>query len=285
MVPADSAGESARHPLTRQLLAADDGSGVALPPPRRDSGGETLLTARAIRVHYPATTTTAGTVAVHDAEITLRSAEVLALVGPSGGGKSSLARALAGIEPHARGDVRLNGRRPRPRDGRIQLVFQDPSTVLDPRRTARATLVEAAHLAGIPTASIDARVRTTLERVGLRHALTTRRPWQLSGGERQRLVIACCLLTDPAVLLLDEPVSALDSIHRREVLNLLQQLRADGLAMVLISHDANLVTRLADRIAVMRSGRIDGGFPLPPGRNPDAAGRLLPPAENPERTR
>jgi peptide/nickel transport system ATP-binding protein len=263
VIEAGSTGERIRHPLTRQLLAAADGSRGPRPL-RAAAGSDVLLTASGMRVHYPGTGTTAGTVAVHDVDLTLHGAEVLGLVGPSGCGKSSLARALAGIEPYAHGEVRLEGRHPRPRDGRIQLVFQDPSTVLDPRRTAEAALTEAARLAGIPADGTGARVREAFDRVGLRAGLAARRPWQLSGGERQRLVIARCLLTDPAVLLLDEPVSALDSIHRLEVLDLLQELRAEGLAMVLISHDVDLVARLADRVAVMRGGRIESNLPPPP---------------------
>ncbi len=135
----------------------------------------------------------------------------------------------------------------------MQLVFQDPSAALDRRQTVAAALTEALRLVGVRHDELPGRRAALLGMVRLTAGHGQRRPWQLSGGERQRVVIARSLAGDPDLLVLDEPVSALDSVHRVEITDVL---RDDGLAMVLISPDLGVVEQLADRVVVMSVGRI-----------------------------
>jgi ABC-type glutathione transport system ATPase component len=142
------------------------------------------------------------------------------------------------------------------RQRRVHLVFQDPSAALDRRQTVSSGLIEALRLSGAERGEAARRTEVLLHRVGLTAEHGQRRPWQLSGGERQRAVIARSLAGNPDLLVLDEPVSALDSVHRLEITGVLRALRDGGLAMVLISHDLGVVEQLADRIVVMHAGRI-----------------------------
>ncbi|MER7008898.1 ATP-binding cassette domain-containing protein [Dactylosporangium sp. NPDC000555] len=243
-----------RHPVTRRLIAAAD-----LPPPRadRDTGdAPVLLTARDLRLVHPAHARRPAVPALAGADLTVYRGEVVGLVGNSGCGKSTLARSLAGLEPRLRGTVELDGRPVDHRHQRVHLVFQDPTAALNRRQSIGGALAEALHLHGVRASDLPARRTALLRRVGLTADHGRRRPWQLSGGERQRAVIARALAGDPDLLILDEPVSALDCVHRADVINLLRSLRDDGLAMVVISHDLGVVEHVADRIAVMHSGRI-----------------------------
>ncbi|MGH3768681.1 MAG: ATP-binding cassette domain-containing protein [Pseudonocardiaceae bacterium] len=271
---------SAQHPTTVRLLAAagrpriPTGSGAPAPggdgtdmetyrassrpvdpdmSPCRERG-TALLEVRELRVEYPRRGRRGSVLAVDGVDFDLRAGEAVGVVGNSGCGKSSLARALVGLEPWARGSVRLGGHPVRARDGRVQLVFQDPTTALDRRQTIGAAVSEA--LALSKAEDLPARTHALLERVGLTPEHATRRPWQLSGGERQRAVIARSLAGRPELLVLDEPVSALDAIRRLEIVEVLASLRDDGLAMVLISHDLGVVERLVDRVLVMHDARV-----------------------------
>jgi peptide/nickel transport system ATP-binding protein len=140
----------------------------------------------------------------------------------------------------------------------MQYVFQDPLQSLDPDMTVGRSIAEGLLLHGnTDLASIMARVAAVLAAVGLDPALTDRLPRELSGGQRQRVVIARALILDPALLLLDEPVSALDAASRAQILQLLSSLgRERGIAQILISHDLGSVAGLADRVAVLYRGRI-----------------------------
>ncbi|WP_333834718.1 ABC transporter ATP-binding protein [Rubrimonas sp.] len=203
-----------------------------------------------------------GSRAVHaaqDVTFSVAKGEAFGLIGESGSGKSTVLRAVAGLNAYA-GVVALDGapaRRPRPRAffRRVQMVFQDPYGSLHPRKMVRSVLMEPMLIHGI--GDCDRRVAETLVAVGLSPDYAYRYPHQLSGGQRQRVAIARCLVVEPEVLLLDEPTSALDVSVQAGVLNLLDGLRrARGLTYVLVSHDLRVVAHLCERIAVMTEGRV-----------------------------
>jgi oligopeptide/dipeptide ABC transporter ATP-binding protein len=205
--------------------------------------------------------------AVAGVSIRLDDGETLGVVGESGCGKSTLAKLLVRLEEPSGGRVLLDGvdvtaasaRELRAIRRRIQLVFQDPYSSLDPRRTVGDTLGEvlvAHHLHGDREARA-ARVAELMEMVGLGPGLVRSYPHEMSGGQRQRVGIARALAVEPRVLLLDEPVSALDVSVRAEIMNLLVRLRDQlGLSYVFISHDVAMVRHLSDRVAVMYLGRV-----------------------------
>jgi peptide/nickel transport system ATP-binding protein len=197
--------------------------------------------------------------AVRDVSLSVARGEVLGLVGESGCGKSSLLRAVLALVPFE-GSVRFDGvaletasaatlRALRPR---FQPVFQDPSAALDPLLSVEASLVEA-----LGPGADGARVAALLARVQLAPSLAARRPHELSAGQKQRVSLARALARAPELLLLDEPVSALDVSVQAQVLALLAQLKAEqGLAMLFVSHDLDVIGSLADRVGVMYAGRL-----------------------------
>ncbi|EJK87406.1 ABC transporter ATP-binding protein [Rhizobium rhizogenes] len=182
------------------------------------------------------------------------------LVGESGCGKSTVLRAISGLNPNYQGSIELDGdildrRRDRPFFRRVQMVFQDPYGSLHPRKTIRSQLKEPLRNQGIATGSMD--VDALLRSVGLDPSLSYRFPHQLSGGQRQRVAIARALVLNPAVLLLDEPTSALDVSVQAEILNLLDDLRRErGLTYLLVSHDLAVVSHMCSRVAIMEAGEI-----------------------------
>lgn len=192
----------------------------------------------------------------------VRRGETFGLVGESGGGKSTLVRTLFGINQPSAGTIRILGhdvRALRPRErralrNRVQLVFQDPYSALDPRMTAHDIVAEPLRIAG--GYSRD-RIVELLGQVGLTEDALARRPAEFSGGQRQRLGIARALALKPEVLVLDEPVSALDASVQAQVINLLQDLQDQlGLSYLFIAHDLSVVRHLADRVAVMYLGKL-----------------------------
>ena len=247
-----------RHDATRDLLAAEH-----LPAPQAQRPGEELLRTDGLTLHYPG----ALQAAVDNADLHLCAGECLALLGESGSGKSSLGRALLRLfRGRTAGHITLAGedlmasRGPALRRlrGRVGLVFQDPYASLDPRMRVADIVAEPLRIHGLgDPAGRRARALRGLAEVGLDADAMDRYPHQFSGGQRQRIAIARALACDPALLVCDEAVSALDARHRAEVLALLAGLKRErGLAVLFITHDLAAARALADRIAVMAAGRI-----------------------------
>ncbi len=224
-----------------------------------------ILSAQDLALHYPQRGGRRVR-AVNGVSFDLHPGETLAIVGESGCGKSSLSRALMRLErptagkvlldgtdiTHARGETLRRHRR------HIQMVFQDPYASLDPRMSAREIVREPLDNFTIgPSQGRDGRVIDLLGRVGLASDYAHRYAHELSGGQRQRLGIARALAAGPKVLIADEPVSALDISIQAQVINLLGDIQKDeGLSILFISHDINVVAHVSDRIAVMYLGRI-----------------------------
>lgn len=189
--------------------------------------------------------------------------QALGIVGESGCGKSTLAKMIMGLHEPTSGQVFLEGRDvadiPKQEFAqRVQFVFQDPYSSLNPRKTVRQTLdAPLRHLAGLDAKARRVRTTELLDLVGLRAEFADRYPHEFSGGQRQRVGIARALATTADVLLLDEPVSALDVSVQAQVLNLLRQLQRDlGLTYVFIAHDLAVVENLCDEVGVMYLGRL-----------------------------
>lgn len=201
--------------------------------------------------------------AVDGVDLTVHQGETLAIVGESGCGKSTLARAILGLEALQGGRITLDGQavaadQPMPRGlrARMQAVFQDPFGSFNPRWRVDRLLAEPFHLTGRPP-DWRGRVADALAEVGLQPGDARRFIHEFSGGQRQRLAIARALIIKPALIVLDEAVSALDVRVRAQVLDLLARLQADhGLSYLFISHDLSVVRGMADRILVMHQGRI-----------------------------
>ena len=204
--------------------------------------------------------------AVDGVSLHLATGETVGLVGESGCGKSTLARAILQLVPMQRGSVRLEGtdlgalprRELRRMRHRIQMVFQDPRGSLDPRMSVSTLIGEPLRVHGIGDRASRARaVAEAMELVGLPTAVADRLPSELSGGQQQRVGIARAIVTDPAVLVCDEPVSALDVSIQAQIINVLDELRDElDLAMLFIAHDLSVVRHLSDRVAVMYLGQI-----------------------------
>ena len=204
--------------------------------------------------------------AVNGVSFDVRFGESFGLVGESGSGKSTTARAALGLEPLAAGNVELDGiqlahasgAQLRQMRARSQLVFQDPYSSLDPSMTIGQSLAEPLRVHR-PYSATERRQRVAeaLRAVGLDSAQANRHPQEFSGGQRQRICIARAMILDPAVIVLDEPVSALDVSTQGQILNLLLDLqKTHGTTYLLISHDLSMVRNMTHRMAVMYLGRI-----------------------------
>ena len=210
--------------------------------------------------------------AVDGVDLAVRPGEVVGLVGESGCGKSTLGRIAAGLLVPTEGEVRVNGA---PLEGldardrlaarlRVQMVFQDPFASLNPRLRVTRIVGEAARLHGLTDAAgEDDYVAAQLQRAGLDPALRHRYPHQFSGGQRQRIGIARALAVQPAMLVCDEAVAALDVSIQAQILNLFMRLRDElGLAYLFISHDLGVIEHVCDRVAVMYLGRVVESAPV-----------------------
>lgn len=204
-------------------------------------------------------------IAVDTVSLEVGAGEAVALVGPSGCGKTTLARMIAGLDQPDAGTLVLEGqsyghdhKMPTALRREISLVFQDPFGSFDPRQSVGDAVAEPLRLLpGLDAEARFARIVSTLAAVGMHEDVLHRYPHAFSGGQRQRLAIARALVTRPKLVILDEPVSALDVSLRGDVLALLNHLRASfGLAYLLISHDLDMVRAVADRVLVMEAGRI-----------------------------
>ena len=205
--------------------------------------------------------------AVDAVSLEIARGEILGLVGESGCGKTTLSRLIMQLLEPTSGSVVLDGESlaglsPAQLRGRridFQMVFQDPYASLNPRMTVFSMLAEASrqrHPDWVGT-ELDRHVGELLDRVGLARRFARRYPHEFSGGQRQRIAIARALAPEPKLIIADEPVSALDVSIQSQILNLLRQLRRElNLTMLFISHDLGVVRYIADRIAVMRRGRL-----------------------------
>ncbi|MGW3306503.1 dipeptide ABC transporter ATP-binding protein [Streptomyces sp. NPDC001073] len=192
--------------------------------------------------------------AVDDVSLTIHRGETLGIVGESGSGKTTLGRMLVGLLQPTAGEIKPGGGvRPD-----VQMVFQDPVSSLNPRRSVGESIADPLRARGErDEESIRGRVRELLERVGLEGAHYDRYPHEFSGGQRQRVGIARALAADPRVIVCDEPVSALDVTTQAQVVALLGELQRElGLALVFVAHDLAVVRQVSDRVAVMRRGKI-----------------------------
>ncbi len=188
---------------------------------------------------------------LHDVSFSIRPGEILALVGESGSGKTTLCKAILGMLTDYTGTIVHRSRRP-------QMVFQDPFSSLNPAHTIGWILEEPLRVQGkLTREERKSAVVEILEQVGLGEDYVNRKPDELSGGQRQRISIAAAVITRPALVIADEPVSALDVTIQAQILQLLKDLQKRyGLSYLFISHDLNVVYELCDRVLVMKDGHI-----------------------------
>ena len=225
---------------------------------------EPILTLNNVSVTYKRADRTKLT-AVAGVDLTLNRGEILGLVGESGCGKSTLGKAAVGILPTSGGEILFNGapvaplsRSVRSRELlKLQLIFQDPYSSLNPRRKIGEQLIDGLVNFGVDAEEARESSAKLLERVGLSRSTLTKYTHQFSGGQRQRIAIARALTLQPEVIIADEPISALDASAQAQVANLLVELVAElGMSMIFISHDLSVVRQISDRTAVMYLGKM-----------------------------
>jgi peptide/nickel transport system ATP-binding protein len=228
---------------------------------------EKVLIVRDLKVRYY---TRKGEVkAVDGISFTLEKGGYLGIVGESGSGKSTLGYALLNLVPPPgrviEGEVIVNGvnilelegeKLKRARGELVSIIFQDPFTTLDPVRRVGDQIVEVLMEHGVPKKEAEARIPELLESVGMPARLSRSYPHQLSGGQRQRIAIAMAVALKPAVLVADEPTTALDVVVQRQIMDLLDDVRKLGTAVILITHDIALAAQRAELLSVMYAGKM-----------------------------
>jgi peptide/nickel transport system ATP-binding protein len=254
------------HPYTRMLIAAVP----SVAPKARPPVGATpvvLATSELTKVYSSGGWLQASRQvrAADGVSLTIRRGETLGIVGESGSGKSTVARCVARLIDPTSGSITLDGReiatlsarRLRRHRQRIQIIFQDPYRSLNPRRTVGKSIVEGPMNFGVKRAEAWARARALLELVGIDASAIDRYPHQFSGGQRQRICIARALAMEPALLIADEAVSALDVSVQAQVMDLLDDVkRRFDLAMLFITHDLRVAAQVCDSVAVMLKGKV-----------------------------
>ncbi|MFP7364315.1 ABC transporter ATP-binding protein [Corynebacterium callunae] len=235
--PIASVLEQPAHPYTQRLLEAS----VLDTPEVVENYGKPVVSVSSVSRMYRKNT------ALDCVSLSVRKGERLGIVGGSGSGKTTLLKLLAGLDKPSSGTISV--------EGRTQMVFQDPQSSLDPRMKIRSIVGET--LIGWPAAEKDARVAEVLSQVGLGSDALDKYPHEFSGGQRQRISIARALAPKPAILLADEPVSALDVSVRKQVLDLLSSLIEEyGITLVFVSHDLAVVRHICTSVIVMNQGEI-----------------------------
>ena len=237
----------------------------------RAAGPPPLLQAEHVQLYFPVKSdgiigrTTGNVHAVDDVSLSLAEGQTLGIVGESGCGKSTLARCLVRLHQPTGGALRFRGtdvtklgrRGLQPFRREVQFVFQDPVSSLNPRKRVGQIVGTPMRLNGMRRDATASRVRELLERVGLNPEHVNRFPHEFSGGQRQRIGVARALANDPRLIVLDEPVSALDVSIQAQVINLLDDLQDDfGLSYVFIAHGLSVVRHFSDQIAVMYLGKF-----------------------------
>ncbi len=262
----DAVMRDPQHDYTRKLIAAiprgdrfrDDMVNEAAAPVLRMSGLR-----KAYRLSQGAFKGHRQIMALDGVSLSIRPGEVLGLVGESGSGKSTLGRIVAGLVPHDEGSLEFvraphagNTSQLR-RSSRIQMVFQDPYSSLNPRRTIGASLIEGLVADGMPKGQALARVRELLQLVGLNADAVSRYPHEFSGGQRQRIGIARALAVTPDLVVADEPVSALDVSVQAQVLDLFEKINRElKVSMLFITHDLKVAAQMCHNIAVLQFGKL-----------------------------
>ena len=221
----------------------------SVPPRVAPTSDDAVLAVRAASCRW-------GTrVALQDVTFEIPAGRIFALIGPNGAGKTTLVRAVAGRVPLYGGEILVLGAAAGTRAARAALGLVPQLIALYPFQTARENLETFARLSGVPAAAVDGVVRSALQRVDLAGS-ADRITGQLSGGMQRRLNIAAGLLHDPKLLLLDEPTVGIDLAGREYVHDLLRSLRADGVGVLLTTHDLDQTTELADTVGVLSGGRL-----------------------------
>jgi len=255
-----------RHEYTRMLIR----SVPTLKPHGRpaDPAAPVVLQTRGLSKTYAERGWLAPRREVHaaaDVDLELRRGQTLGLVGESGSGKSTVARCIVRLVDPSAGEIRLGGvdiarlraGALRPLRSKVQIVFQDPYRSLNPRRTVGEAIIEGPLNYGVPRAEALERARRLMALVRMDPGALERYPHQFSGGQRQRISIARALAVEPALLIADEAVSALDVSVQAQVLALLEEIRGRlDLAMLFITHDLRVAAQVCDHVAVMREGRV-----------------------------
>ena len=260
--------EAPRHDYTRALIAAVPRGEVR---ESASASGPVVLDVRNLDKGYGHRKTgwfgkgEPAVRAVRSATLAVRRGETLGIVGESGSGKSTLGRCIGRLVDADSGEIELGGiditklprRAMRPHRERVQIVFQDPYTSLNPRMRAAEIIAHGPMIQGVPRQKALARAEELLALVGLDSSAAGRFPHEFSGGQRQRIGIARALAMNPELLIADEPVSALDVSVQAQILGLLEEVRARfGLAMIFITHDLRVAAQVCDRLIVMSQGEI-----------------------------